>query len=343
MHYFVRVAALCAVVSIFAATAASAAPFVSVKGFSLDPPAHWKLKDTKGDLGSVWTQPGSPKPATLSVISRRVVGLPEGEDALSRGMEILVTTYQNSLPGYKLITRGVTTLGGERAIFLAATESGVGGKGLVKLRQVITVHNNLIYVVTCGAPSPSFAKFRPVFDHALESFSFATSNGGTFTSPDGYTVVPPSDWTIKPASSGEDARFVEQGAAVFAANIGIHVSPTSAGATIEQVYDFRDQINTGLAKELPGFTLEGEGLEPIGANQGLYIIAPVQFPSISTPLWMRTELLIHNDKVYKFTCLCKQGEYPRYDSIFKSVLQSIQWTEPAKTKADAAPAAKSDK
>ncbi|BDI29949.1 hypothetical protein CCAX7_20000 [Capsulimonas corticalis] len=317
-----------AAILLLAACALRAEPYDNPNGFSLDPPAHWTLAESKAQDYATWTGPGTKGTApTVSVSVQILSGVVVPAEALPRVTAGLLANYKKTMNGFAVSGAGKGTLGGAPTRYLSATYRQTAKSPLWKLRQVIAIRGRQRIVVTCAAPALVFAKDQPAFDRALASFHLGTIEPPAYRSDEGYRLTPVRDWTAQaPQAPGGDVHFVEPGLHPYPANLGLHISPVPPAMTIDDLSAHRAEIEAGLAKEAQYVPVD-HGTETVAGEKAMFITAQLKNPQIATPVWVRLAFVLHGGKLYRFTGLCPDADHAQYDAAFQMMIQSLRWTK----------------
>lgn len=145
--------------------AAEAAPFVSSKGYSLTPPAGWRV-DKSGMMGTDVLVIASPVGGFAPNLNVVITPAPPGQ-TLDDARKQIATMYPRAFAGYKSLAQSFGTQGGVRTLRLMGTYTRQGR--LLRMRQIIALKNGSAYTFTCTEPEAVHAKLDPAFDKMLQS------------------------------------------------------------------------------------------------------------------------------------------------------------------------------
>lgn len=328
-RYTASLLAVAAAAIIAAAGVVHAAPYIGLKGYRIDTPAGWIVKPNVGTADLVLVDPApADLPPTISIViepgpkrgdpARTLTKLAKGStDALKSG-----TTH------FKLVEQKEMMLGGGAAISNIANYDAEGTPATAYLHQIYAVHGTSQYIVTLIVDDKQKAKYEPVFDDFLNSFTYGSLNGQPYISPDGYQITPPADWTVRPVESKHQVYLIEQGAIDFGANVLVTVRPALSTVSAEKLYENRKVLNEQLYPSVLGFKVVQQKIGTVAGEKCLdTIIESQQRDARKTRL--RHVIVPHGGNLYEIMTMSLDQGHDKYDKLFQSIIDTFTWSSQA--------------
>ncbi len=146
------------------AALASAAPYVSPRGYSLNIPPGWRVAPNPlpGRIRIEYKQSGS-----VAAAFGVDVGPQTGDLTLEAAVPGAIAEYKRRFSKVTIKSQTFSSLGGEKDFDIVAIAVLQGHS--VCLRQVGVLKNNSLYVFTAGCREKDQAKFDPTFAQILAS------------------------------------------------------------------------------------------------------------------------------------------------------------------------------
>jgi hypothetical protein len=153
--------------SIKDALGASAAPFVSSKGYSLTPVPGWQVSEKNPNTDVVVLGPvyGKFRP-NLNVT---IVQAKPGE-TLKDGQKEVAAIYPRMFTDFKMIS-SVIVPGNPETLNVTCRCRQVGQ--VLRIRQMVVLKANRVYTFTCTAPDAAYVRYDAAFTQMLHSVKWS--------------------------------------------------------------------------------------------------------------------------------------------------------------------------
>ncbi len=321
--------AVCIGVAIAAHGAANAAPVIGIKGYRIEPPKGWVVKQDFGpnDVVMVDATPAN-LPTTISLTLEPVASKAPPAIALRNYVDTSIDGMRKDLTKFTLLGEVDTTLGGDKAVSCEGTYEATGTAVTARVHQVYVVHGASQYVLALTTNSDDIEKYEPVFKAVRESFTFGSLKGAVYTSPDGYRVTPPGEWTVYGQPEKHEVYFIEQSSRDFRANVHIVVRPGLPPAyTAERFYSERELMNRSQYPASQGFTVLSQQITTVAGVKAVDTV--LQSKSMTDgavkPQRMRDIMIPHNGSLVEIITMSLESKHVAYDPVIAAVVGSLQW------------------
>jgi hypothetical protein len=145
------------------ATAAQASPYVSTDGYQITPPSGWTTNAKEAATHNVYFD--SPDTAEIGVFASPV----DAGETPSGDLPQLEATLKKQFLDFKVVSQRTGNLAGEPDLEMVATYTTKAKKLPLKLRQVITKHNGMMYGFSLTEMQRRYAQTAPLFDKSLRT------------------------------------------------------------------------------------------------------------------------------------------------------------------------------
>ena len=153
------------------ALAAPVTPYVSPDGYQITPPAGWTTDLKEVAQHDVYFD--SPATAEIGVTASV---LSPGETLDSELTQVLVL-LKRQFPDIRVVSKRCGSVAGERDLDVVATYTTGSMKLPLRLREVLTIHDGMLYSFSLTETQRTFAKTAPLFGKSLQSVRWTKPTG----------------------------------------------------------------------------------------------------------------------------------------------------------------------
>ena len=311
------------------------APFVSIRGYQIDPPAGWTASTPQGAIDSLFAKSTTSKPPPS--ISVGVLMIPD-DSTISPAQYVhdTVLSQEKVLPAYTLISDTTIQLGVGAGYSLAATFKGSSDGPVLKIHQFFCGHGKVGYVLTGTALASEYDSVSAEIEKSLASFGYTTAKAGPFMSPDGYSLIPPKGWNVKADAGTNGAYFVQDSTSSFSTTISVKSQVLTDAVTVDQLYDGRQELIDGLTTGMTDVKVDKQELTTLASEHGMIIDLSFAAQGVKDRIWIRQYYILHAQRLYVITIMSPEPQRSESLRTLAAVLDSFTWTTPALTVAPTA-------
>jgi hypothetical protein len=162
-----RIVLFCGLLLMLTALAASAAPFVSPKGYSFTPAPGWQVSRDypKTDIAVLGPVYGKFRPNLNVTITQAEPG-----ETLEEGQKAIAHIYPRIFTGFQMISSTIVK-GHPDTLNVTCRCRQIGQ--MLRMRQMVVLKANHVYTFTCIAPEAAHARYEAEFAQMLNSVKWS--------------------------------------------------------------------------------------------------------------------------------------------------------------------------
>ena len=314
-----------------------------INGFEISPPYEWAV-DQSGISGTkLALLHREPDYHGVTPFNANIVVFVDPAEGLTLEEFVAFSKEQSPmvLTDYVLLEEESATVNDREVHFLESTFTQE--EFPVRARQLISIHEDTIYIVTAVALEDTWDKYEAVFDASLRSFrALADSPAPTETpepadsqstdllgplysdSTNGFQIRPPDGWNVDQSGFlGTKVVFINvtpdlHERTAFSANIVIYVEP-AGGMTLEE---FVELSKAQYPLVLTNYVLLGDETAMVNGRE-IYFLEST-FTHGVYPLRNRQLIAIYDDKAYMVTTTSLAATWQQYEAVFDASLRSFR-------------------